>query len=593
MNLRRNKYAFLLTGALALTQFSCNKLLDLQPQDQLSDASYWQSANDFLLAANQSYTYLRTFNDVLYDTYPSSNPTRQNYHADYKADLLSGANLFSRGQNSVASTDPVYTLTYQRIRNINYLLSKAATYPTPAEISKYVAEARFFRAYEFFELLQVYGGVPIVDKLLDTSSPELQNPRNTRDEVTDFIIADLRAALAGVPAKAAQVSTTEQGRINQETVQAFLSRVTLYEGTWQKTRSNTARANTLLDIAVTASNTVITGAQYSVFAPTALGDSAQKYLFILEDVQSNPRNITKTANTEYILANRYSNTQRYIGVNVATQAASSSATIPTKNLANMYLCSDGLPIDKSAVFKGFATPAAEFLSRDNRMRYTLRIPGRRYWFGFSNSTARVDFAGGAADQATSTVYNPVVASFPTGYANQKWVSERSVPATQESYDYPVIRYAEVLLNYAEAVYEKNGSISDADLDKSLNLVRQRVNKTMPKLSNALVSANGLSMQTEIRRERTVEFFYEGFRVDDLKRWNTAATVLKQPLLGIKWTGTAYQTTWTAQAGTPKDADGNLIVDPAANRMFSDKNYLLPLPTQQIQLNPNLSQNPGW
>lgn len=593
MTLTPSKASLLLAGLLSLTQFGCNKLVDVQPLDALSDTAYWQTPNDFLLAANQSYTYLRTFNDVAYDAYtPAQNPTRQNYHADFKGDLLSNANLFSRGQNSVPSIDPVYNLDYQRIRNVNYLLNKASTYAAPADIAKYVAEARFFRAYLYFDLLQIYGGVPIISKLLAVDSPELQAPRNSRDEVTDFIISDLRAALAGVPTKAAQPAS-EAGRINQETVQAFLGRVALYEGTWQNFRGNTARGNTLLDISIAASNTVITGGQYSLFAPVALADSAQKYMFILEDVQSNPRSIAKLTNNEYILANRYSASARYIGVNISQQAASTSGIVPTKNFADQFLASDGLPIDKSKVFRGFATPAAEYANRDNRMRYTLRVPGRRYWYGNTSTTARVDFVGGAGDLSTGTVFNPVTAGFPTGYANQKFIAERSVVNTQESFDYPVIRLAEVYLNYAEAMFEKNGNISDADLDKSLNLVRNRVNKTMPKLSNALVSANGLDMRTEIRRERTIELYLEGFRVDDLKRWNTAAAVLTQPLIGVKWAGTTYQTTWTAQAGTPKDAAGNLIVDAVTNRLFSNKNYLLPIPTQQLQLNPNLSQNAGW
>ncbi|WP_198175142.1 RagB/SusD family nutrient uptake outer membrane protein [Spirosoma telluris] len=160
--------------------------------------------------------------------------------------------------------------------------------------------------------------------------PELQAPRNTRDEVVDFIVKDLNEAIATLPAKTAQNVSTEQGRINKEVAQSFLGRVTLYEGTWQKFRNNTARANTLLDASVAASGAVITGAQYQLFAPAALGDSAQKYLFILENQKSNPANITKSANNEYILANRYDWTLRQIRQNVSRQAQVMS---PTKILS--------------------------------------------------------------------------------------------------------------------------------------------------------------------------------------------------------------------------------------------------------------------
>jgi len=136
---------------------------------------------------------------------------------------------------------------------------------------------------------------------------------------------------------------------------------------------------------------------------------------------------------------------------------------------------------------------------------------------------------------------------------------------------------------------------------------------MPKLSNAFVSVNGLDMRREIRRERTIELVSEGFRVDDLKRWHNAVggpnlggdnedpligpNVMLQTVLGIKWAGTEFQTAWPSQSATPKYSSTNTFLDGAlildAARSFSEKNYLLPIPTTQLQLNPNLVQNPGW
>ena len=178
----------------------------------------------------------------------------------------------------------------------------------------------------------------------------------------------------------------------------------------------------------------------------------------------------------------------------------------------------------------------------------------------------------------------------SGYQTRKWGVERKVDDFYESMDYPVIRYAEVLLNYAEAAYELGESISDADLDKSLNLVRLRVNPNMPKLSNSFVTANGLNMREEIRRERTVELILEGFRIDDLKRWATAPTEMKQDQLGVKMTGTWFEANWTAQA-RQLNSDGCIIM--YTDRTWNDKLYLYPLPSDQLQLNPQLGQNPGW
>ena len=565
-----------MTGTMFLS-IGCNKLVDMKPLNEISDASYWTNADQFKLAANEFYTYLRGFGDIL-----DNNP-----HSDRRSDILytrDGANTFSNGTNTIPNTDGSWNSAYSRIRATNYLLSKAESYAKPAEIEKYVAEAKFFRAYLYFDLLQLFGGVPIIKAPLSPESPELQAPRNSRDEVVDFIVADLESAIAVLPLESA-IATADKGRVSKGAAQAFLSRVALYEGTWQKFRNNSARANTLLDKAALNADAVITSKQYELFAPTVLGDSAQKYLFILENQQSNPANLTKSANKEYILANRYDFASRQIRINITHQLLG-NVQWGVKKLMDMYLAQDGLPIEKSPLFKGYKTTTSEYENRDNRMIYTWMQDGKYYWDN-ENPGARITWRGDAADIAGSRGRANIATG--SGYAPQKFATERRLQDLEEGYDYPVIRYAEVLLNYAEAVFEKNGTISDADLDKSLNLVRNRINKKMPKLSNNLIQTNGLAMRTEIRRERTLELFLEGFRRDDLIRWKTAEIEMPKPIEGIVWTGTAYETRW---AGIKNQViNGNYRLE--GNRQWSEKHYLLPIPSQQIQLNPNLVQNPGW
>ena len=148
-----------------------------------------------------------------------------------------------------------------------------------------------------------------------------------------------------------------------------------------------------------------------------------------------------------------------------------------------------------------------------------------------------------------------------------------------------------MLNYAEAVYELNGEISDSELDYSLNLVRLRVNPNMPKLTNKLIADHSpMSMREEIRRERTVELILEGHRIDDLKRWATAKEEMPQDQLGVKVTGTWFENNWSNQSRS-LNADGYIIM--YEGRVWSDKHYLYPLPSDQLQLNPQLEQNPGW
>ena len=563
----------ILVMALGCLTYSC---LDLDPKDQIADGNYWQEASDFKLFANQFYGWTRDFSNSVYDA----------PHSDKRSDLIldkSGTNVYSNGTNSIPTGDNNYTDHYNRIRRTNILLQKAESYGNQSDIEQYIGEAKFFRAYCYFELLQLYGDVIITKKPLDVTDPEMKVARNDRSEVVDFMIQDLKDAAGQLPL----TSAVENGRVGSEGAWAFLSRVALYEGTWQKFRGNEARGKELLDVAAKAAKEVINSKNFSLYTPAILGDSAQKYMFILEDVKSNPAGLLKASNTEYIFSRRHDETLNPIGKNITKECLANAQQIAQK-FAALYLCQDGLPIEKSSLylFKVDGIIAHEYQNRDNRMLYTLCVPGGYYW---SNENSRVNWTSDAADKASASIkgYSPANGS---GYANQKWAAERKVQTNSEGYDYPVIRYAEVLLNYAEAVYERDDAISDDDLNISLNLVRNRINKSMPKLSNNLVTANGLNMREEIRRERTVELFNEGFRIDDLKRWKTAETEMPKDFLGIKWTGTEYATKWP-NVSYAKNSDGYIILE--TGRKWESKHYLYPLPTDQLQLNPNLKQNPGW
>lgn len=148
-----------------------------------------------------------------------------------------------------------------------------------------------------------------------------------------------------------------------------------------------------------------------------------------------------------------------------------------------------------------------------------------------------------------------------------------------------------MLNYAEAKYELDGSISDADLDLSINLVRSR--GKLPALSNAFVSGNGLDMREEIRRERTVELVLEGFRLDDLKRWKTAETEMPKAVRGILYSGTEFENDPLYDAlRSSLDGEGYYVRQGEAKRQFLEKHYLFPLPTREVNTM-GLKQNPDW
>ena len=185
-----------------------------------------------------------------------------------------------------------------------------------------------------------------------------------------------------------------------------------------------------------------------------------------------------------------------------------------------------------------------------------------------------------------------------------WGTADAYRATEtESYDIPLLRLAEVYLMYAEALYELNGSLTDAEMDKSINLVKERAG--LPPISNAFLASNNMDIGTEIRRERAIELFAEGAsRFADLRRWGIAEDELGDAVYGAVIGGTVYEDnpelftgdynygTETTVVGTGETREC-LVVHPASLRNFTRDNYLFPLPTNELGLNDQLLQNPGY
>lgn len=567
----------------SMAMVSC---LDFSPEAQMNDDSVWSKANNFQLFANQFYGYTRDIQSgASYQYAVSDGP-----HSDTRSDLIAGANVnvYSQGTNTIPQSDGNYTTLYRQIYYTNLLLKKAASFGNKEAIAVSIAEAKFFRAYCYFELVQLYGNVILLTEPVDMDSPKMNAQRDDRSLVIDQCVKDLQEAAKDLPETA-----TEAGRLTCDAANAMLSRVALYEATWQKfhtggadATTNSERVTSLLNTAKTAAKAVMEGKRYKLFYSDKLGTESYRYMFILEDEKCNPAGLTTKDNTEYILARRHKATD---GVNLnITKAYLTNAVYPTRKLANMYVCQNGLPISyngtTNTMFKGYDQATSEYQNRDNRMLTTLAPRGTKVW----DNT--VDHCRTAWDDSDLARAKEVGATANSGYQTHKWAVERQVADRFECMDFPVIRYAEVLLNFAEAIYELQGRISDSDLDKSINLVRLRSNPNMVKLSNALVDNNGLSMREEIRRERTVELTFEGFRIDDLKRWATAPVEMPQDQLGVKWRGTQFETLWANQSRQLNSEGCIILYD---NRKWDDKLYLYPLPSDQLQLNPNIGQNPGW
>ena len=548
-----NLYIFLLPLFLLA---GCEKSLDLTPKDEISDASFWKNSEQFKLAANDFYFGLQGAHN----------------YTDLNSDIAFGAgsNAVSNGSYVAQANSAEWDNAYIGIRGANYLLQKAEEVEEAelrTAIERWVGETLFFRAYHYWNLVRKFGGVPLITTALDVSSEELYSPRASQKEIIDFILTDLDNAVAKLPTQS-ELGEAEIGRVTQGAVLALKARVALYQATWLKYHEE-GNATPYLTAAIDAAEKTVSSAEYALY--TDQGDQSYKYLFILQGDDSR----------EVILARRYY-------VNRATHNWTRELwfnfMIPTKNMADLYLSTDGLPINQSPLFERYEELDSEFQNRDPRMAMTFIVPGDSI-YADGGVWAEI-FPGFTGTNATRT-----------GYMLRKFLDE-TLEATQfqGQYDFKEFRYAEVLLILAEALYEMNGSISDNDLNRTINLIRSRVN--MPALTNGLVTVNGLDMMTEIRRERTVELAFEGFRRDDLRRWKTAETVLPAALKGIKFAGTEYEQRYPElEIGTDirVDGDGFIVSEPATARQFlPNKHYLDFIPLQQIQLSKGtLTQNPGW
>ena len=573
-------YIVLIACVLSLT--GC---MDFEPEDKMGDGQVWGSQDNFQLFANQFYGWLRDLQATDYQ-----NGLSDGVHSDFRSDLIctSNENVYSMGTFTKPATDGNYNRLYNHIYYTNLLIKNAEVFGKK-NVGAPLGEAYFFRAYLHFELVQIYGDAILLTEPLDMNSEKLIGARDSRTVVVDQILADLDSAAIYLPEL-----PLEDGRLCKDAAYAMAGRVALYEGTWEKfhkddlwqtgdinSTTNSERVRTLLHKAITSSEKVMKGGHYQLFSNATLAEQSYRYMFILEDAaQCNPANVSKSANREYIIKKRHRAGDK-LPLNV-THAMTNNIVYYIRKFANMHLCQDGLPIDKSPLFAGYTLPNDEYKNRDNRMLMNMLQHGENYWTNdgkWRTTWTDADLASSLTNSATGT----------TGYHNKKWGVERQVDDNYESMDWPVLRYAEVLLNWAEAKYEYDGQINDGDLNRSLNQVCKRSNPKMTMLSNALVAANGLDMREEIRRERTVEFILEGMRIDDLKRWATALTEMPMDQEGVLYNAW-FESNWP---NCPYTISANGCVLLYTGRQWDDKCNLYPLPSDQLQLNPGMEQNPGW
>ncbi len=512
------------------------------PETNISDATFWRSESDLKTANNYLYTFLPDFN------------TDDNWSDD--AFGLASNNISDGSRLAPATATADFNNQYLLIRAANNILEKGPkTGLAAATLDRYLAEAKFFRAWAYFNLLQRYGGVPLITKTLDDTSPELSAASATRDAVLDLIYADLDFASAKLPTATA-LGTADYGRIAKTAALAFKARVALFEGTRAKFHKY-GDAKKHLTLAYNAAKAVMDSKEHDLYTGP---------YFNLFQYEGEGR-----ANKENVLVKQYgvSLTDRVVSQNYCRATLENGNKSPTKALVDSYLMVDGLPMDKSPLYKAPLLTTDVFVNRDTRLSDDVLKKGDSYIF-------------------TNPVFNVSSLVFAkTGFTFRKYWNIVDWNNQASFIDRNLIRYAEVLLIYAESKFELDEAITDADLNLTINRLRKRGG--VAALTNDFAKTNGLNVRDEIRRERRVELAQEGFRYWDLIRWKTAEIELPKPVLGnyfFKEFGTTVKVNLTK--------DNFIITQDASFRKFDpNRDYLWPLPINEIALNPNMKQNPGW
>lgn len=546
---------------------SCD--LDKVPETSLTDVAFWRTETDVRGACNRMYDELAGF------TYMSntSNNGGRVYH-DTRSDELvqTSANGVSAGSRTVPTTSlNDWTDPYTRIFTANNILEKAPNSNLEeAALNRWLAEAYFFRAYYHFLLVKLYGDVPLVLKAVaDPNDPAIFTGRTPREEVIQQCYKDLEFAAQWLPTRA-KLAEKDWGRVTRSAALGMIARIGLYEGTFVKYHKLGNAYSAHLKKSIDAAELLMKEGH------DLYPDFQKLFTFSGEG----PKNL------ENVFVKVYGPNGAGTTVHGNSREMENRVSV-TRQMIDLFLYSDGLPRDKSPLK---ISPENSFddalANRDPRLKMTVYSLG---------------------EDAYKGAYIPFVQQHGNGYSLKKgFMLDEWVTVYKETVDKAIIRYGEILISYAEALYELNGSISNDQLDKTVNRLRGRAGFNV-KLTNDFVTANGLKMIDEIRRERTVELLDEGFRYDDIIRWKIAEVVLPTYIIGAKFVDSETTKVRKDLQMRLTDANGKLngqqayseadmyVIELGGDRRFDpERDYLYPIPLNEVALSKgNITQNPNW
>ena len=605
------KQQYLWLFLIAAFIMSCSKLEQL-PQSTASKDAVFGSEKGLELYANSFYQILPNANNVHTADNMSDYGARRDAPQFLRGNAYSPAisdNTSASAYNLVA-LGPDWDWDWGQLRNVNYFLENNIDPGVAEDVRRhYNGVARFFRAFFYFEKVKRYGDVPWVGKPFEIDDPKLFAGRDPRTKIIDSIIADLDYATANIRT----VTDASRSLITKWVAYAFKARVCLFEGTFRKYHTNLNLGGTsaaLLTLAATTAKKIMDESGFKLYEGAGTSLSYRK-------VFTNPAPVPE----EIMLAALQDPALQIL--HAANWYMTSSTTGVRfsfiRTFINTYLNIDGTPFTNTAGYETMLFKD-EVKNRDKRLEQTIRMAPYKRLNG-----------------STIVAAPPVFSYTFTGYMPIKWSLDDIIYDTRDLNNNAVsiFRYAEVLLNYAEAQAEL-GVLTDADWAKTIGALRKRAGITGGLLTKPVTVDTYLQTKyfpaisdpviLEIRRERGIELSLEGFRFYDLMRWK------RGDLLTMTWNGMYvpalnvqmdlnedgapdvlfYQ--GTAPAPIPNvtlvNVSATISGQPNAQRLsnntfgevtwlttitrtWAERNYYYPIPLPDITANPNLIQNTGW
>lgn len=581
---------------VVLSVQSCSDLMDVQPETEITGDQFFNSAEELDMYLNGLINW-PGFSGIFLE---ASDDATTSGTAEYR-------NMMT---NDLTSRQISSGWDWGYLRDVNYFLEYFDKADIPeADLNHYEGVARFHRARFYMNKIQRFGDVPWYDYVLKTDDEELYKPRDSREDVIEKVFEDYAFAAEHVR------DSSPVGGVDSWVVRTFMARHALYEGTFRKYHDYLGLSyQRFLEIARDQSQIIIDNGGFDIYS-TGNPDSDYGSLFINTNLTNNP---------EVILVNRGIDGERNSGW--GSTGFGGYEQSPTKDLLQTYLMADGSYYSDQT---GWETRSFvnEFQNRDPRLFQTFAYPG--WVLGYTSSNVQ-----GTIDEP----YVQNLSEFFTGYHLIKWFPNTTDAVYQRDIDVPVLRYAEVLLTYAEAKAEL-GEITQADLDKSINRLRDRAGVSHMTMSPKVDPVQqdrypGVSSTLlEIRRERRVELAFEDQRFTDLMRYR-AGHLLEQLPTGIYFEGLGNHDltgdshpdikliphtesipslenreindlgeTLTYYRAGPFDSDaevfledgdsGNIIARNDMGTFQDPKFYYRPIPYRATQINPALEQIFGW